>query len=63
MRFFKTDPILVPVPNSSFMKSKTLWVPQRIAKSLVQNGLGKEVIECLKLVKLLPKVATSSPEK
>jgi len=61
--FFKTDPILVPVPNSSFMKSETLWVPQRIAKSLVQNGLGKEVIECLKRVKPLPKAATSSPER
>ena len=33
---------------------------QRLAKSLVYQGLGKEVLECLKRVKPLPKSAIST---
>ena len=30
--FFETNPILVPVPNSSLMRPGTLWVSERLAK-------------------------------
>ena len=59
--FFKVNPILVPIPKSSLMKPETLWVPQRLANALVQNGLGITVEECLKRVMPLRKAATSLP--
>ncbi len=57
--YFKTNPVLVPTPNSSLNKSGTLWVPQRIATALVRKGLGSKVVECLSRVTPLPKSATS----
>lgn len=57
--YFNVNPILVPVPNSSFNRPGTLWVPQRLANALVRKGLGTKVVECLKRVKSLPKSATS----
>lgn len=60
--FFKTNPILVPIPKSSLMKPGTLWVPQRLANALVQNGLGLAVEECLRRVVPLPKAAISLPK-
>ena len=60
--FFKSKPILVPIPKSSLMKQDSLWVPQRIATALIQRGLGSNSIECLKRIQALPKAASSSPE-
>src|SRR5215207_1769569 len=57
--FFNINPTLVPIPNSSLMQPGTLWVPQRLANALVQNGLGIAVEECLKRVQPLHKAATS----
>jgi predicted amidophosphoribosyltransferase len=57
--FITNSPILVPIPKSSLTKPGTLWVPQRLAKALVHNGLGKTVKECLKRIEALPKSATS----
>jgi len=57
--FFKISPILVPIPKSSLTQPGTLWVPQRLANALVQNGFGKTVEQCLRRVKALPKSATS----
>jgi len=45
--FFKVNPVLVPTPSSSLTKANTLWVPQRLAIALVNNGLGKKVSSCL----------------
>jgi hypothetical protein len=68
--FFNNNTTLIPIPNSSLMElpipnsplpnPKPLWVPQRFAKSLVYQGLGKEVLECLRRVKPLPKSAIST---
>jgi hypothetical protein len=41
------------------MRPGTLWVPQRLANALIQNGFGKTIEECLKRVIPLPKSATS----
>jgi predicted amidophosphoribosyltransferase len=60
--FFKTNPILVPIPKSSLMKPGTLWVPLRLANALVQNGLGIAVEECLRRDVPLRKAATSLPK-
>jgi hypothetical protein len=57
--FFKSDPMLVPIPKSSLMRPETLWVPQRLANALVRNGLGKGLNECLKRIIPLRKSATS----
>lgn len=59
VNYFNVRPILVPVPNSSFNKSGTLWVPQRLANALFRKGLGMKVEECLKRITPLPKSATS----
>lgn len=57
--FFETNPILVPIPNSSLIRPGTLWVPQRLAYAMHRNGLGKAVKEFLRRVVPLPKSATS----
>lgn len=59
VNYFNVNPILVPIPNSSFNRSGTLWVPQRLANALVRKGLGTKVVECLKRIKPLPRSATS----
>ncbi|MEM2159729.1 MAG: hypothetical protein QXN55_02095 [Candidatus Nitrosotenuis sp.] len=41
--YFRTNPILIPAPKSSLMKSNTIWVPQRLAEALLVEGLGKDV--------------------
>lgn len=59
---FKNDPILVPIPKSSFMRQGDLWVPQRLATELFKKGYGKCVIECLSRRIPLPKSSTSDPK-
>ena len=57
--FFTPTTVLVPVPSSSLMRPGTLWAPDRIAKALVANAIGREVVECLARVKPLRKAAMS----
>lgn len=57
--FFQSDSILAPVPKSSLMAPDTLWVPDRIAKALVREGIGQRVVMMLKRVKPLRKAASS----
>ncbi len=58
--FFKANPILIPTPSSSLTKANTLWVPERLATALVNNGLGMKVSSCLERTKPLRKSHTSS---
>lgn len=60
--YFNVNPILIPVPSSSLLKKDSLWVPQRIARALVRRSLGKDVAECVKLMKPIRKSSKSSPE-
>jgi hypothetical protein len=60
--FFDREPILVPVPNSSYMKKNTLWVSHRIATALRERGYGMGVVEMVKRIKYLPKAAKSTSE-
>jgi len=57
--FFKSNPILVPVPKSSLMHEGTLWVPKRIADALEKQGFGT-VATYLKRIKPLAKSSTSN---
>jgi hypothetical protein len=57
--YFTNKPILVPTPSSSLMKRDTLWVPQRLAKAMVNRGFGQSVVECLDRVTAVRKAATS----
>lgn len=59
--FFKSNPILVPIPNSSLVKENTLRVPHRIADAMHENGLGMGVGDMLERRIPLPKAAKSRP--
>jgi hypothetical protein len=59
---FEDDPILVPVPKSSLMRSDDLWVPQRLAIELSKRGCGGDIVECLFRRVPLRKSATSDPK-
>lgn len=59
--FFQPNTILVPTPKSSLMRPDTLWVPERIAKALVNVGLGNAVSSCLFRRVPVPKAARSPP--
>lgn len=59
--FFKNKPVLVPVPKSSPIRPGDLWVPQRVAKNMVEEGLGRAVQPYLKRHTVVRKSAFSSP--
>lgn len=60
--FFHDDTILVPLPKSAPMQKGTLWVPERIALSLLAQGLGREVVPMLERTVAVPKSAWSTPQ-
>ncbi|TSE03043.1 phosphoribosyltransferase [Aquimarina algiphila] len=53
--FFGDNCVLVPVPRSSPISEETLWPTKVIAEGLVNNGIGNEVVTCLKRVTAVPK--------
>lgn len=59
--FFRSKPVLVPMPKSSPIRPGDLWVPQRIADSMVKEGLGRDAQPCLKRHTAVPKSAYSHP--
>ena len=59
--YFNSNTILIPAPKSSLLQKDTLWVPQRIATALINNGLGKASEECLERIVALPRSSKSSP--
>lgn len=60
--FFQSNTILVPMPKSAPMQKGTLWVPERIASSLLDEGLGQKVVPMLERVNAVPKSAWSAPQ-
>lgn len=56
--FFGPNTILVPAPKSSLMQPDTLWVPERIAKALVAEGIGSQVVPYLNRSKPVAKAAS-----
>ena len=59
IHFFSPNTVLVPVPSSSLMQPGTLWIPDRIARSFVAVGVGRQVLACLARTKPLRKAAMS----
>lgn len=57
--FFSPTAVLVPVPKSALWKEGTLWVPDQLAKSMIQVGLGARVARLLERTEAIPKAATS----
>jgi len=51
--------VLVPVPKSSLWKEGSLWVPDQLASSMVQVGLGGRTAHLLVRTEAIPKAATS----
>src|SRR5207244_11656399 len=51
--------LLVPVPKSSLFKEGSLWVPEQIANSFIQSGLGGRSARLLVRTRAREKAATS----
>jgi hypothetical protein len=60
--FFRTNPVLVPIPNSSLMRPNTLWVSRRLAGALYRNGLGISAENLLERFRPLRKAATCTAQ-
>lgn len=60
-QWFGSRPTLVPIPRSSLTNAGDLWVSERIATAMVQEGLGGKVGSCLKRATSVPKSAYCSP--
>ena len=60
--YFRVNPILIPTPKSSLSKLNTIWVPQRLASALVNEGLGRDVKSLLQREKSVARSSTSLPE-
>ncbi len=57
--FFSPNAVLVPVPKSALWKDGSLWVPDQLANSMVQVGVGERVSRLLVRTEAIPKAATS----
>lgn len=52
---------LVPMPRSTLQKSGALWPAHRICQALLQEGLGREILPCLRRSKPVQKAALAAP--
>jgi predicted amidophosphoribosyltransferase len=59
--YFNSKTVLIPTPKSSLLQKDMLWVPQRITKALINNGLGRTSEECLERIAALPRSSKSIP--
>ncbi|MDE1763953.1 MAG: hypothetical protein KGH88_06880 [Thaumarchaeota archaeon] len=59
--YFNSNTILIPTPKSSLWQKDMLWIPQRITRALISNGLGRTSEECLERIVALPKSSKSIP--
>lgn len=50
---------LVPAPKSALLVEGALWTPRRIAEELIGQGLGKEILPCVRRVTAVPKSASA----
>ena len=57
--FLRPNAVLVPVPKSALWKEGSLWVPDQLASSMVQVGLGRRATRLLVRTEAIPKAATS----
>jgi hypothetical protein len=57
--FLGHNAVLVPVPKSALWEEGSLWVPDQLANSMVQVGLGGRAARLLVRKEAIPKAATS----
>jgi predicted amidophosphoribosyltransferase len=57
--FLSPNAVLVPVPKSALWKQGSLWVPDQLAASMAQVGLGARAARLLLRTEAIPKAATS----
>ncbi len=57
--YLTRNAVLVLVPKSSLWREGSLWVPDQLANSLAQVGLGARVARLLVRTEAIPKAATS----
>lgn len=60
--FFVKDAILVPIPSHHPTKPKSLWVPEVLAVSLKQCGLGYGVVPCLERTEIVRQSSRSASQ-
>tara|TARA_R110002111_G_scaffold244674_1_gene306919 strand:+ start:2142 stop:2801 length:660 start_codon:yes stop_codon:yes gene_type:complete len=58
---FHSNPVIVPIPGSGITSTNSFWGPSRIARSLVECGVGSESAHLLKRFRAVPKSAFSRP--
>jgi hypothetical protein len=61
-RWISPHAVLVPVPSSRLLKPGSLWVPFKLAKAMVELGIGRRVETWLERTEAIPKAAWSKPE-
>lgn len=61
--FLHAKAVLVPVPKSALWKEGSLWIPDQLARSMVQVGLGGRAARLLVRTEAIPKAATSIPSE
>lgn len=60
--FFEEDTTLVPVPRRAPLRDpNALWPSRRIAETLIEHGLGREVLPCLERKSAVRKSAYAAP--
>lgn len=52
---------LVPAPKSAPLVKGALWPAARICQELIRQGLGKEILPCVRRVTAVPKSAFAAP--
>src|SRR2546427_3956660 len=57
--FLSPNAVLVPVPKSALWNEGSLWVPDQLARSMAQVGLGGRAARLLLRTEAIPKAATS----
>lgn len=57
--FLSPNAVLVPVPKSALWNEGSLWVPNQLANSMAQVGLGARAARLLSRAVAIPKAATS----
>ena len=57
--FVGPNAVLVPVPKSALWDEGSLWVPDQLANSMAQVGLGARAARLLVRTEAIPKAATS----
>jgi predicted amidophosphoribosyltransferase len=55
--YFGKGVVLIPAPRSSPLQAGWLWPAETICRAMVEAGLGREILPCIRRVQKVPKSA------